>query len=154
MKCGFSISYGIGRKYQPIWVSVNDKAWDCLEGILVAVIVCGFLGTGICISLYKALSYWTKQVIDGTFERMFIIIARLHTNNYKHRNIHNNENFIGASGLLTLLFPIIAASSLSARLGSLAKASNKWFWLGLWKSFLFVIFGVQNNSNTGKAPAE
>ena len=57
------------------------------------------------------LSYWTKQVIDGTFERMFIIIARLHTNNYKHRNIHNNENFIGASGLLTLLFPIIAASS-------------------------------------------
>ena len=59
-------------------------------------------------------------MIDGTFERMFIIIARLHTNNYKHRNIHNNENFIGASGLLTLLFPIIAASSLSARLGSLA----------------------------------
>ena len=22
MKCGFGISYGIGQKYQPIWVSV------------------------------------------------------------------------------------------------------------------------------------
>ena len=106
---------------------------------------CGCLwvfGSSICFSLYKSLSYWTKQVIDGTFERMFIIIARLHTNNYKHRNIHNNENFIGASGLLTLLFPIIAASSLwngSAQSGSLAKASNKWILTGFMKVVCFLI---------------
>ena len=24
MKCGFGIGYGIGQKYQPIWVSVSD----------------------------------------------------------------------------------------------------------------------------------
>ena len=23
MKCGFSIGYGIGRKYQPMWVSIS-----------------------------------------------------------------------------------------------------------------------------------
>ena len=126
-------NFGVQRCFRHIkWQGIK------LEKILVAVAIFWVFGTGIFFSLYKALSYWTKQVIDGTFERMFIIIARLHTNNYKHRNIHNNENFIGASGLLTLLFPIIAASSLSARLGSLAKASNKWFWLGLWKSLLFV----------------
>ena len=27
MKCGFGIGYGIGRKYQPIWVSFSDPKW-------------------------------------------------------------------------------------------------------------------------------
>ena len=25
LKCGFGIGYGIGQKYQPIWVSVSDR---------------------------------------------------------------------------------------------------------------------------------
>ena len=30
MKCGFGIGYGIGRNYQPIWVSVSvsDRNWN------------------------------------------------------------------------------------------------------------------------------
>ena len=57
----------------------------------------------------------------------------VHTNNYKHRN--NNENFIGASGLLTLLFPIIAASS--SYLGTIS-------WIQLARSFPWSALALQS----------
>ena len=32
LKCGFGIGYGIGRKYQPIWISVSVSIlWEALE---------------------------------------------------------------------------------------------------------------------------
>ena len=75
LKCGFGIGYGIGRKYQPIWVLVSDRNQNSGFG---RTLVSSWEGWGsTCGGAFDMVSTDVRLYLARNFSMLFISACQL-----------------------------------------------------------------------------